>query len=120
MTSDLIRLMDSLLGSADSAYAESVWRPPADIYRGTAGWLVKLDLAGIRVEDLELCVQGRCLTVRGVRRDWTTPDGHRAHSMEIAYSRFERTLALPSSVEDAKIVTEYRDGMLLIRLNLGT
>jgi HSP20 family protein len=36
--------------------------------------------------------------------------------MEIAYSRFERSVELPCNLDRADITTEYRDGMLLVRI----
>jgi HSP20 family protein len=36
--------------------------------------------------------------------------------MEIAYSHFERTVELPRELRQARISTEYRDGMLFVRL----
>jgi HSP20 family protein len=92
------------------------WRPPADVYRIRGGWLVKLDLAGVRAEDLEVLASGRMLTVRGARRDLVIEESAHSYSMEISYSRFERTIELPQRLEAARIVTEYRDGMLLVRL----
>jgi HSP20 family molecular chaperone IbpA len=37
--------------------------------------------------------------------------------MEIACCRFERTLELPCDLKQAEITTEYRDGLLLVRIN---
>jgi HSP20 family protein len=39
--------------------------------------------------------------------------------LEIAYSRFEREIELPAELDPAHVSTEYRDGMLLIRLVSG-
>jgi HSP20 family protein len=39
--------------------------------------------------------------------------------MEIAYNRFKRVIELPTSLEQAYITTKYRDGMLLIWLEVG-
>jgi HSP20 family molecular chaperone IbpA len=36
--------------------------------------------------------------------------------MEIAYNRFERTIELPCDVESARWTMDYRDGILLVRL----
>jgi HSP20 family molecular chaperone IbpA len=36
--------------------------------------------------------------------------------MEIAYSDFERSLELPCDLGRADITTEYRDGILLVRI----
>ena len=40
----------------------------------------------------------------------------RHYHMEISYSTFERTLELPVDLEPARIATEYKDGMLLVRI----
>lgn len=92
------------------------WRPRADVYQEGRDWLIKLDLAGIRREDIEYHVSGARLTISGVRRDWLTGQPLRAYSMEIEYHRFERTFELPCSLTDREMHMEYLDGMLLVRL----
>ena len=37
--------------------------------------------------------------------------------MEIAYSHFERALELPDDLERVRVVTEFRNGMLLVRIS---
>jgi HSP20 family molecular chaperone IbpA len=37
--------------------------------------------------------------------------------LEIAYSRFERSLDLPCNLQRAAIATDYRDGMLLVHVH---
>ena len=101
-------------------HREPVWRPAADVYRGIQGWLVKLDLAGVRTQDIELSVSGQSLQIRGVRRDWAIREGQQSYSMEIAYNRFERVIELPSDLGQVDVTTEYRDGMLLIHLRTET
>lgn len=107
--------MHSLLMQS-TAYQAWPWQPLVDIYRGTRGWLVKLDLAGVQIEDVELHVSGRQLIVQGLRRDRSILEGHQAYSMEIAYNRFQRSIELPCDLEEAEILTEYDNGMLLVHL----
>jgi HSP20 family protein len=104
--------------STREAYQQPAWRPSADVYACRRGWLVKFDLAGVRLEDIELTVSDRRITVRGERRDWVVEEGQRFHSMEISYSRFERSIDLPINLERCQLQTEYRDGMLLVRVLL--
>ena len=92
------------------------WRPAADVYRNQQGWVVKLELAGIRSEDIEVAVEGRRLSIGGTRRDRPLDEAHRAYSMEIAYNRFLRAIDFPHSLDGVRVSTEYRDGMLLIYL----
>ncbi len=116
MAKDFIRLMHALFLPGATACKDNLWCPAADVYRNRHGWLVKFDLAGVRPEDIDLEVSGHRMTVRGVRRDCTTHEGCSYYRLEIAYSRFERSLELPCDLERADITTEYRDGMLLVHI----
>lgn len=92
------------------------WRPDADIYRIHGGWLVKLDLAGVSPGDIGILVQGSSLTIRGIRRDCLVEEGATCYSMEISYSEFERSIEFSTPLNPRAVQSEYRDGMLLIRL----
>ena len=92
------------------------WAPLVDVYRTAEGWLIKCDLAGIAREDVTLVVAGNRVTVRGVRRDCCVEEGCSHYVLEIAYSHFERTIELPEIVDRVAPVVEFRQGMLLIRM----
>jgi HSP20 family protein len=103
----------SLFFISAEAGAAMAWRPSADIYRTPEGWVVKMELAGVRPEDINVLTSGSALYVSGVRRDWFVEEGWSHYSMEIAYDRFERAIELPLDLEQANISIEYRDGLLL-------
>jgi HSP20 family protein len=117
MGKDLRSLVRSLVMSPTEAYREACWQPAMDIYRGHFSWLVKLDLAGVRPEDIELRTEGRRLVIRGVRRDLSILEGQQAYSMEISYNRFERSIELPCDLQNVDIRCEYRDGMYLVTIH---
>jgi HSP20 family protein len=114
MQRDTVRFVSLFLSSESERIAE--WRPAIDVYRTADGWLVKFELAGVHPEDIELSVRGRALRVRGRRRDCCLEPGCRQVHMEIAYSRFERQVELPGDLQSARIETEFRHGMLLVRI----
>lgn len=118
MSKDLSHLIQSWVTPSVPAWQQMHWTPAVDIYRVANGWLLKFDLAGVRPSDIRLKVCGRRLTVSGRRGDWVVEESHSccAYSMEITYSQFERTLELPSEIENLQMRTEYRDGMLLVNL----
>lgn len=91
-----------------------LWNPAADVYRGTEGWMVKVDLAGICSDELQIEIRGSLLTIRGCRRDTHYREDFVFQQMEITYSRFEKTIQFPSPIEGAKIRHDYRDGFLII------
>ena len=93
-----------------------LWNPAADVYRTTDGWLVKVDLAGVRADDIEIRIDERLLRVSGLRRDSFCGDGISHYQLEITYSRFEKIIQFPCSIEHASIERDYRDGLLVLRL----
>src|SRR5262249_26046614 len=117
MARDRIHRVRTLFWPAAGPFGpEGNWQPLVDVYRTPDGWLVKWDLAGVRPEDVTLAVDGRRLAVRGAPRDCTLEEGCRHYRLEIAYSSFERTIELPEDLGRARIATEFRQGMLLVRL----
>ncbi|MGC9971062.1 MAG: Hsp20/alpha crystallin family protein [Bryobacteraceae bacterium] len=95
------------------------WRPSLDIYRMRNGWLLKFDLAGVPMEDVNVEVQGGRITVSGVRRDYVAEEADACYAMEIAYNRFERTVELPCEFANPAVTLEGRDGILIIRVTEG-
>ena len=93
-----------------------LWYPAADIYQTTEGWMVKVELAGISLDDIEIEVQGDTLYVAGTRRDTTCCAGIHHHQLEITYSRFEKTLTFPRAIDGAKLDYDYKDGLLIVQL----
>ena len=92
------------------------WVPPVDVYRTSQGWILKFDLAGVQVQDVRITVRGRRVTVEGVRRDSIVEEGWSYYALEISYDRFERTIEMPSCLDDARVSVESRDGILLVSM----
>ena len=93
-----------------------LWCPAADVYRTKEGWIVKVDLAGIKPADVEVTIDGPILRISGSRRDSTCGEGVSHYQLEITYSRFEKMIQFPRSIEHASIDRDYRDGLLILRL----
>ena len=111
MSRDIIRLMQALFTRGQGC-GDAAWCPAADLYRTPSGWLVKLDLAGVRPEDVRVRAEGRRLTVSGTRRDCSLEQGCTHYQMEISYSHFQRSLELPCDLSRCGITIDARDGML--------
>jgi HSP20 family protein len=87
-----------------------------DVYRSRNGWVLKFDLAGVQLEDVAVTVRGRRVSIVGVRRDTVVEEGCSYYSMEISYNRFERTVEMPSNLDQARVTLEARNGILLVRM----
>ncbi len=93
---------------------ESDWVPNTDVYVTECSLVIKVELAGMRKEDLELTVEGNCLTITGHR-----PDGCRAPKckflvMEINYGSFQSVIELPPGYDLNQAKAAYQNGFLRI------
>ena len=104
------------LGSSKNVRSGQLWYPAADVYQTPDGWLVKVELAGVSAEDIEIDIQGNVLYIAGSRKDRSCTGDFSYHQMEITYSSFEKTLKFPASIEGATIEHNFENGLLLIRL----
>ncbi|PYK62852.1 MAG: heat-shock protein Hsp20 [Verrucomicrobia bacterium] len=98
--------------SLDSS--ETFWVPNTDVYVTEGGLVIKVELAGMRKEDLELTVESNRLKISGHR-----PDGCRAPKctflvMEINYGAFESVIELPSGYDLSQAKAAYQNGFLRI------
>ena len=93
-----------------------LWNPAADVYRTEKGWLVKVDLAGICSDELEIELIDSQIRIAGCRRDTIYEEGFVYQQMEITYSRFEKMIQFPCELEGASLEHDYHDGFLVIHL----
>ena len=95
-----------------------LWNPAADVYKSANGWIVKVDLAGVCSDELEIDLRDSLLTIRGCRRDTHIHDGCVYQQMEITYSRFEKSIQFAAPIEGASIRRDYKDGFLIIDVRI--
>lgn len=92
----------------------NIWRPPTDVYETRENIIVRLEIAGLRDEDLEVTVQDNLLMISGNRSD--TQERKAYHQMEILFGRFSVGIELPAQINTEEAAAEYKDGFLTIRI----
>jgi HSP20 family protein len=90
------------------------WVPNTDVYSTDEGLVIKVELAGMKSDSLEITVEGNRLRIAGNR-----PDGCRAPKcnflvMEISYGPFESILELPPAYDLTRAKAAYLNGFLRI------
>jgi HSP20 family protein len=95
------------------------WVPNTDVYISDSGLVVKVELAGMRSDYLEITVEGNRLRISGNR-----PDGCRAAKanflvMEINYGPFESLLEVPPGYDLGQAKAAYLNGFLRIDVPLA-
>jgi len=101
-------------GGALESSSETFWVPNTDVYATDGGLVIKVELAGMRKEDLELTIEANRLKINGHR-----PDGCRAPKcrflvMEISYGAFETVIELPPGYDLDRARAAYQNGFLRI------
>jgi len=92
------------------------WVPPVDISETDLEFQIQAELPGIKKKDIKVTLEGGILTLQGERPEGQEEKGRRLHRVERSYGRFVRSFTLPDVVDETKVNTKLRDGMLPLRL----
>jgi HSP20 family protein len=110
---------DSCVIASRQQYRGRGFRPAADAYfeEDTREIVVRFDLAGMTMSDIELLVDRRELIVRG-ERTFPTREGRVYQQVEMDYGPFERRVRLMVDVDPDVTTATYEAGVLEVRLTL--
>jgi HSP20 family protein len=95
---------------------EPSWQPLTDICETKDAFLVRMELAGVKKEEVSIELEGDKLYIRGRRRECPAEQITSHHQMEISYGRFERVLLLRAAISRDAISASFEDGFLHITL----
>lgn len=87
-----------------------------NVYEDEAKIVVRLEIPGLKKDDLKIEVHDRTLLVSGEKRFERESGEGRYRSFQCAYGAFQRSVALPASVLSDRASASYRDGILKIEL----
>jgi HSP20 family protein len=79
---------------------------------------IRMDLPGVKPEDVDITVENNMLTIRGQRSEEKEEhDKNRQfHSIERRFGSFSRSVGLPTSVNDNDAIAEFNEGVLRVVL----
>lgn len=99
------------------------WDTPAGVFpllnvsQDSENVYVRSEIPGIMLDQLDVSVTGRSLTVTGER---AIPDEHssvRYHRKERESGKFRRQFTLPTEVDNERVQAKYQHGMLMVVLS---
>lgn len=90
------------------------WHPPTDLYETEDGYTIRLEIAGMNVEDFFLQYDQNLLVISG-RRPMTNQKCA-YHRMEISTGEFIASVELPAQVDIDSAAAEYENGFLTIQI----
>jgi HSP20 family protein len=90
--------------------------PALNIWTNEDGQLVSAEMPGVRVEDIDINVDGYTLTITGERSSDEVPENAVYLRRERGFGKFSRAIQLPFAVDANKVEATFKDGVLKISL----
>jgi HSP20 family protein len=112
---EMFRLWESL---ADDSVAEGTTGafPPMNVTQDDNHFYVRAEVPGIRASDLSISAVRNRITISGRRE---IPQEHERvsyHRKERADGTFNRTIALPTTIDAERVDAHYNEGVLTVKL----
>jgi HSP20 family protein len=89
---------------------------PTDVSEDANSLRINMELPGVSAEDVRLSLENNILTIRGEKKAQSEQNNERVHRFERTYGVFERTFALPNTVDAEKIEARYENGVLIVTI----
>lgn len=90
--------------------------PPVDVYEDEHQMILKLEIPGIKQEDLDVRVENQTLTIKGERKFEKEEKEENFQRIERRYGSFTRSFSLPQAVDTSAVKANYDAGVLSVSL----
>jgi HSP20 family protein len=110
--------LSSLQDELDRLFESPVtaWAPALDVQEDKNSFNIRVELPGLKREDIEVTLQDGVLAITGERKEEKVQDDTTVHRQERYYGKFSRTLTLPTAVSGDQVKAQYKDGILTVTL----
>ncbi len=90
--------------------------PAVDVYEDEHKLVLKLEVPGVKQEDLDIQVENQTLTVRGQRKFDAEEKEENFHRIERRFGSFVRSFTLPMTIDTGSVTAKYENGVLAVQL----
>ena len=109
-------LLGRFRGDQNGDWPEGALLPSVDLCETGDAVQVKMDVPGVKPEEIEIEVTGNILRVKGEHKEEKEEKGSTYHFIERRKGAFARVISLPASVKEEKVTAECKNGVLTISL----
>ncbi|RLC70125.1 MAG: Hsp20/alpha crystallin family protein [Chloroflexi bacterium] len=92
------------------------WTPAIELLEKEDKFIARVDLPGMKVEDIEVSVVDNTLTIKGERKADQEVKEEDYYCSERCYGSFLRSITLPTPVEREHVEATYENGVLEVTL----
>ena len=112
---DVLRLLEAVAGDSFGEVTAGVF-PPLNVTQDDHHFYVRAEVPGIRATDLAITAVRNRISISGRREIPQEHDRVSYHRKERADGTFNRTVALPTEFDAARVDARYADGILTLKL----
>jgi len=105
----VLRDLDRIL---DRPSTPNRWLPRIDVFDRDTDLVVRVEVAGVNPDDIDVTVEDRTLTIAGKRSFEETSEAGGFHRREIFSGEFARTLVLPDGLDATEISAKAENGII--------
>src|SRR4028118_1445356 len=122
MQSEMNRMFDETFGSlARRGGRREVdettrWAPALAVLHEDGDSVVRAELPGVRLEDVDITIHNGVLTITGERKAEQQREGSGYYVRERRYGSFRRSMTLPQGVDENSINARFDGGVLEVRV----
>src|SRR5579883_610472 len=92
------------------------WAPAVDILETENDLVLKADIPGMDLKDIDIQLENGTLTLKGERKFETDEKNKGFHRLERSYGSFVRYFTVPDTVDAENVHADYHNGVLTIML----
>ena len=113
------RLMNELMELRGGEGEGMSLMPSSELIEEDKQYLLKVDLPGIKKEDVKVEVEGERLTIRAERKSEKEEKSKKRYFSEISYGSCMRSFVLPQSIDEKKVDAKFDNGVLTVTIPKG-
>nr|BFD58657.1 hypothetical protein CKG001_07640 [Bdellovibrio sp. CKG001] len=111
------RLLNELMELRSGELGEELsLMPSSELIEEDKNYLLKVDLPGIKKEDVKVEVEGDRLTIRAERRSEKEEKSKKRYFSEISYGSCMRSFTLPQAIDEKKVDAKFENGVLSVTI----
>ena len=92
------------------------WYPATDIYETKDDYVFKLEVPGLKKEDINIELTDGTLSIKGERKEEREVKKEDYHRIESCSGTFSRSFSLPNNIDPKKINAAMKNGVLECRV----
>lgn len=119
---ELDRMFNEMLGnlpyrSGRQRAEATTWAPAMDVFQKDGNLVIRAELPGVKLEDVDITLANGVLTISGQSKDEHEEQRGGYFVRERRRGSFRRSVTLPEGTDESKIHARFEDGVLEVTVD---